>query len=73
MICQIYNELLVFLLYMRISVSSVIVSDFVNFRTASGTFHDGNLLLNQKGMRLITEEKESQVSFFYFKHTNLNP
>jgi hypothetical protein len=30
-------------------------------RTASGTFHDGDLLLNQKGMRLISEEKESRV------------
>ncbi|PNX94794.1 mitogen-activated protein kinase kinase 6-like protein [Trifolium pratense] len=31
-------------------------------RTASGTFHDGDLLLNQKGMRLISEEKESRPS-----------
>lgn len=30
-------------------------------RTASGTFHDGDLLLNQKGLRLISEEKESRV------------
>ena len=31
-------------------------------RTASGTFHDGDLLLNQKGLRLISEEKESRVA-----------
>ncbi|XP_057466736.1 LOW QUALITY PROTEIN: mitogen-activated protein kinase kinase 6-like [Actinidia eriantha] len=30
-----------------------------NFLTASGTFHDGDLLLNQKGLRLISEENES--------------
>ncbi|KAF8370031.1 hypothetical protein HHK36_009640 [Tetracentron sinense] len=29
-----------------------------NFLTASGTFQDGDLLLNQKGLRLISEEKE---------------
>ncbi|KAL5728969.1 mitogen-activated protein kinase kinase [Ranunculus cassubicifolius] len=29
-----------------------------NFLTASGTFQDGDLLLNQKGMRLISEEKD---------------
>ncbi|CAK9158636.1 unnamed protein product [Ilex paraguariensis] len=29
-----------------------------SFLTASGTFHDGDLLLNQKGLRLISEEKE---------------
>ncbi|GAU23775.1 hypothetical protein TSUD_142670 [Trifolium subterraneum] len=33
-----------------------------SFLTASGTFHDGDLLLNQKGMRLISEEKESRPS-----------
>lgn len=32
-------------------------------RTASGTFHDGDLLLNQKGLRLISEENESCVRF----------
>lgn len=34
------------------------------FSTASGTFHDGDLLLNQKGLRLISEESESLVRFF---------
>ncbi|KAH1033368.1 hypothetical protein J1N35_045542 [Gossypium stocksii] len=33
-----------------------------SFLTASGTFHDGDLLLNQKGLRLISEEKESRPS-----------
>ncbi|XP_043722804.1 mitogen-activated protein kinase kinase 6 isoform X2 [Telopea speciosissima] len=32
-----------------------------NFLTASGTFQDGDLLLNQKGLRLISEDKESRV------------
>ncbi|RZB86670.1 Mitogen-activated protein kinase kinase 6 [Glycine soja] len=32
-----------------------------SFLTASGTFHDGDLLLNQKGLRLISEEKESRT------------
>ncbi|KAG4996876.1 hypothetical protein JHK85_028315 [Glycine max] len=32
-----------------------------SFLTASGTFHDGDLLLNQKGLRLISEEKESRI------------
>lgn len=36
----------------------------MNNRTASGTFHDGDLLLNQKGLRLKSEEKEPRVSFF---------
>ncbi|KAF5458943.1 hypothetical protein F2P56_022935 [Juglans regia] len=31
-----------------------------SFLTASGTFHDGDLLLNLKGLRLISEEKESR-------------
>ncbi|BBH08341.1 MAP kinase kinase 6 [Prunus dulcis] len=31
-----------------------------SFLTASGTFHDGDLRLNQKGLRLISEEKEAQ-------------
>ncbi|KAK3016470.1 hypothetical protein RJ639_007719 [Escallonia herrerae] len=31
----------------------------LNGRTASGTFHDGDLLLNHKGLRLISEKKES--------------
>ncbi|KAM6583305.1 hypothetical protein CsatB_010307 [Cannabis sativa] len=31
-----------------------------SFLTASGTFHDGDLLLNHKGLRLISEEKEDQ-------------
>ncbi|KAL7168014.1 hypothetical protein ACSBR2_038447 [Camellia fascicularis] len=33
-----------------------------NFLTASGTFHDGDLLLNMKGLRLVTEENESRPS-----------
>ncbi|BFG39821.1 hypothetical protein CerSpe_260930 [Prunus speciosa] len=33
-----------------------------SFLTASGTFHDGDLRLNQKGLRLISEEKEAQPS-----------
>ncbi|XP_042513881.1 mitogen-activated protein kinase kinase 6 isoform X1 [Macadamia integrifolia] len=33
-----------------------------NFLTASGTFQDGDLLLNQKGLRLISEDKESRPS-----------
>ncbi|KAJ4951152.1 hypothetical protein NE237_027984 [Protea cynaroides] len=33
-----------------------------NFLTASGTFQDGDLLLNQKGLRLISEDKESRLS-----------
>ncbi|CAN4088847.1 unnamed protein product [Withania somnifera] len=33
-----------------------------SFLTASGTFHDGDLLLNQKGLRLISEENESLCS-----------
>ncbi|XP_050215695.1 mitogen-activated protein kinase kinase 6 isoform X1 [Mercurialis annua] len=35
-------------------------SPITSFLTASGTFHDGDFLLNQKGLRLATEEpKES--------------
>lgn len=30
-----------------------------NFRTASGTFTDGDLRLNQRGLRLISEETQS--------------
>ncbi|KAK3439068.1 mitogen-activated protein kinase kinase 6 [Eucalyptus grandis] len=33
-----------------------------SFLTASGTFHDGDLLLNHKGLRLKSEEKESCLS-----------
>ncbi|XP_019199344.1 mitogen-activated protein kinase kinase 6 [Ipomoea triloba] len=33
-----------------------------SFLTASGTFHDGDLLLNQKGLRLVSQENESQPS-----------
>lgn len=33
-----------------------------SFLTASGTFQDGDLLLNQKGLRLISEEKEPRPS-----------
>ncbi|KAK9142014.1 hypothetical protein Syun_011414 [Stephania yunnanensis] len=33
-----------------------------NFLTASGTFQDGDLLLNMKGLRLISEEKETRSS-----------
>lgn len=32
-------------------------------RTASGTFHDGDFLLNQKGLRLMSDEKQSRVIF----------
>lgn len=32
-----------------------------NFLTASGTFHDGDLLLNQKGLRLVSLENESLI------------
>lgn len=35
---------------------------WLKFRTASGTFHEGGLLLNQKGLRIISEEDESHVS-----------
>eukprot|EP00268_Persea_americana_P012292 TRINITY_DN15174_c0_g1_i3.p1 TRINITY_DN15174_c0_g1~~TRINITY_DN15174_c0_g1_i3.p1 ORF type:complete len:130 (+),score=24.65 TRINITY_DN15174_c0_g1_i3:87-476(+) len=31
-----------------------------NFLTASGTFQDGDLLLNQRGLRLVSEEKETR-------------
>ncbi|RXH74663.1 hypothetical protein DVH24_029384 [Malus domestica] len=34
-------------------------ADIKSFLTASGTFHDGDLLLNLKGLRLISEEKET--------------
>ncbi|XP_073276578.1 mitogen-activated protein kinase kinase 6-like [Primulina huaijiensis] len=34
-------------------------SPISSFLTASGTFHDGNLLLNLKGLRLISDENES--------------
>ncbi|GAB4854634.1 Mitogen-activated protein kinase kinase 6 [Ancistrocladus abbreviatus] len=34
----------------------------ISFLTASGTFQDGNLLLNQKGLRLLSEEKEPRNS-----------
>jgi len=33
-----------------------------SFLTASGTFHDGDFFLNQKGLRLISEEKVSRPS-----------
>ncbi|XP_073132185.1 mitogen-activated protein kinase kinase 6 [Henckelia pumila] len=33
-------------------------SPISSFLTASGTFHDGNLLLNLKGLRLISDENE---------------
>ncbi|KAJ0745617.1 putative mitogen-activated protein kinase kinase [Helianthus annuus] len=36
----------------------IIVDDW-NYRTASGTFHDGDLLLNLKGLRLASEDKEN--------------
>lgn len=35
---------------------------FLACRTASGTFQDGDLRLNQRGLRLISEEKETRVS-----------
>ncbi|XP_075516168.1 mitogen-activated protein kinase kinase 6-like [Primulina tabacum] len=34
-------------------------SPISSFLTASGTFHNGNLLLNLKGLRLISDENES--------------
>ncbi|KAG6391948.1 hypothetical protein SASPL_149712 [Salvia splendens] len=37
-------------------------SPISSFLTASGTFHDGDLLLNQKGLRLISDENESRPS-----------
>ncbi|XP_010545320.1 PREDICTED: mitogen-activated protein kinase kinase 6 isoform X2 [Tarenaya hassleriana] len=33
-----------------------------SFLTASGTFRDGDLLLNQKGLRLMSDDKESRPS-----------
>lgn len=47
--------------------NSLVLYEFLStycfeFRTASGTFHDGDLLLNQKGLRLISEENDSTVS-----------
>lgn len=39
---------------------------FFKCRTASGTFFDGDLLLNQKGLRLISDEDESIVPFSPF-------
>ncbi|CAH2069726.1 unnamed protein product [Thlaspi arvense] len=33
-----------------------------SFLTASGTFHDGDFLLNQKGLRLTSDEKQSRPS-----------
>ncbi|KAG5225562.1 mitogen-activated protein kinase kinase [Salix suchowensis] len=40
-------------------------TSITSFLTASGTFHDGDLLLNQKGLRLISEDniKESRAPF----------
>lgn len=35
---------------------------FWRCRTASGTFQDGDLLLNQKGLRLVSEGKGAGVS-----------
>ncbi|EYU27252.1 hypothetical protein MIMGU_mgv1a007239mg [Erythranthe guttata] len=37
-------------------------SPISTFLTASGTFHDGDLLLNQKGLRLISDDNESLPS-----------
>ncbi|XP_075507738.1 mitogen-activated protein kinase kinase 6-like [Primulina tabacum] len=34
-------------------------SPISSFLTASGTFHDGNLMLNRNGLRLISDENES--------------
>ncbi|CAK9146155.1 unnamed protein product [Ilex paraguariensis] len=42
-------------LNLRVPAQETPISSFL---TASGTFHDGDLLLNQKGLRLISEEKE---------------
>ncbi|CAB4288352.1 unnamed protein product [Prunus armeniaca] len=42
-----------------------------SFLTASGTFHDGDLRLNQKGLRLISEEKEAQDQTSDSKELNL--
>ncbi|KAL3642952.1 Mitogen-activated protein kinase kinase 6 [Castilleja foliolosa] len=37
-------------------------SPISTFLTASGTFHDGDLLLNQKGLRLVSDENEALPS-----------
>ncbi|XP_050367774.1 mitogen-activated protein kinase kinase 6 isoform X1 [Argentina anserina] len=37
-------------------------TNITSFLTASGTFHDGGLLLNQKGLRLTSEAKEVRPS-----------
>ncbi|KAL0912038.1 hypothetical protein M5K25_017981 [Dendrobium thyrsiflorum] len=42
-------------------LNEVFLAVACHFRTASGTFQDGDLLLNKKGLRLISEESSSQV------------
>ncbi|KAJ0524395.1 putative mitogen-activated protein kinase kinase [Helianthus annuus] len=37
-----------------------------SFLTASGTFHDGDLLLNSNGLRIKSEEKEASVKVFIY-------
>ncbi|GER25139.1 mitogen activated protein kinase kinase [Striga asiatica] len=37
-------------------------SPISSFLTASGTFHDGDLLLNQNGLRLISDDNEAPVT-----------
>ncbi|MED6123866.1 protein kinase superfamily [Stylosanthes scabra] len=39
--------------------SGLVRQQFQVLKIASGTFHDGGLLLNHKGLRLISKEKES--------------
>ncbi|XP_027066502.1 mitogen-activated protein kinase kinase 6 [Coffea eugenioides] len=43
-------------LKLSVPVQDTSVSSFL---TASGTFHDGDLLLNQKGLRLISDDNDS--------------
>ncbi|KAG9134809.1 hypothetical protein Leryth_001105 [Lithospermum erythrorhizon] len=44
---------------LKLSVPAQETNNISKFITASGTFHDGDLLLNEKGLRLITEEIHS--------------
>ncbi|CAL5444396.1 unnamed protein product [Camellia sinensis] len=41
---------------------AIAATQALSARTVSGTFHDGDLLLNMKGLRLVTEESESRPS-----------
>ncbi|XWS17340.1 hypothetical protein CRYUN_Cryun33cG0059100 [Craigia yunnanensis] len=47
-----------FYAFLRVCSVSMLAGQII----ASGTFHYGDLLLNQKGLRLISEEKESRPS-----------